>query len=75
MAFTKGHQSFEQKFTQIDRDRMWELYFGKRWSLTHIGNEYGVNFERIASIIDTESQRQWLKAHPNETNSERLLLE
>jgi hypothetical protein len=73
MAFTQEQQTHEQRFTHDDRERIWELFFGKRWSLGHIGREYGVGYERIASLIDAESGRRWAKAHPNETNREKLL--
>ncbi|HEX9134733.1 MAG TPA: hypothetical protein VF844_20795 [Ktedonobacteraceae bacterium] len=71
MPFTKGHKHVETSFTQADAERIWELYFGKRWSLNHIAQEYGVQYNQIAGVIDSESERRWRVNHPNETNRER----
>jgi len=66
---------FEPRFVQADIDRMWELFFGKKWGLNHIAQEYTTTAQHIASIIDTESERRWRKNHPSETNREKLIVE
>jgi len=75
MAFEKGHQRIESNLTQTDIDRIWELYFGKKWSCGRIAKEYDVKPERIISAIDSESERRWREKHPHETNRERLAVE
>ena len=75
MAFTKGHQGIESSFTQADRERIWELFFGKRYSLTHIAREYGTDYRKIAGVIDSESEKRWRENHPHETNRQRTFLE
>jgi hypothetical protein len=75
MSFTEGQQRFEPVFTLVDKDRIWELFFGKRWSLNHIAQEYGVRSEHVIRAIDSESERRWHENHPRETNRERLFSE
>jgi hypothetical protein len=75
MTFVKGQQRVETVFTQTDRDRIWELYFGKKYSLNRIAKEYSAQYPQIAGVIDSESERRWRINHPNETNRERLLAE
>jgi transposase-like protein len=75
MTFVKGQQRVETVFTQTDRDRIWELYFGKKYSLTRIAKEYGADYRQIAGVIDSESEKRWREKHPNETNRERLVTE
>jgi hypothetical protein len=71
MTFQKGHK-VERTYTQADRDRIWELYFGSKWGLDHIAHEYTTDAKHIASVIDTESERRWREKHPHETNRERM---
>jgi hypothetical protein len=72
--FEKGHVPIlERRFTPADIDRMWELFFGKKWGLNHIAAEYGTSSSAIAAIIDAESARRWKKNHPHETNQERRM--
>lgn len=75
MTFTKGQKPVETIFTPTDKDRLWELYFGKRWSLDHIAREYGAQTQQIVWVIDSESERKWRINHPHEVNRERLISE
>ena len=75
MTLTEEQQDVETSFTQADIDRMWELFFGKRYSAGRIALEYGTTSQRIVGVIDSESGRRWRKNHPHETNRERLLSE
>lgn len=73
MTFAKGHQGIESSFTQADRDRIWELFFGKRYSIGRIAREYDTRDEQVVRAIDNESEKRWRKNHPHETNREPLL--
>jgi len=73
MAFEKGHQRIEPTLTQADVERIWELFFGSKFSLGKIAQEYAVRDLQVISVIDGESQRRWRKKHPHETNRERFV--
>jgi hypothetical protein len=57
-----------------ERERIWELFFGKRWSLTHIGKEYGLPGRDIGAVINSESEKRWREQHPHETNRKSLVM-
>ena len=58
----------ESSFTPQDIEIIWERYFGKRHSLSHIARDYSAQDSQIAQVIDTESARRWHSQHPEETN-------
>jgi hypothetical protein len=61
MKFQKGVQNFdsEEAFTRNDIERIWEFFFGRRWSINHIAEESNVIPRRIIRAIDSESERRW----------------
>lgn len=75
MKFTKGQGRIETVFSQTDKDRIWELFFGKKWGINHIAKECGGDYRMIAGVIDGESERRWRISHPHETNREKLISE
>jgi hypothetical protein len=75
MKFTKGHAPIEPRLTQADIETIWELFFGKKYSINHIARDYGVHSGTIIGAIDSESARRWKIQHPHEVNREHLLAE
>jgi transposase-like protein len=73
MTFTKGQRRIESSLTQADRERIWELFFGQRYSIGRIAREYDTRDEQIVRAIDSESEKRWRRNHPHETNREPLL--
>jgi hypothetical protein len=60
-----------ESLTQDNIDHIWELFFGKKWGLDHIGKEYHKYPRTIAAVIDAESERRWHERNPGKTNRDR----
>ena len=60
-------------FTQAEKARIWELFFGEKYAIHRIAQEYGAGDDRIITAIDNESERRWRENHPREINRVKLV--
>jgi hypothetical protein len=48
-------------FTQDEIDTIWEQFFGKRYSLGHIAQNFDVRKEKIIAAIDQEAVHRYAR--------------